>query len=492
MKEGEQWEIEIGGKRGWGGLCPGWTEGSWPYYGNANQASVMTDVNVIDQNVLTQGVVATDLTGGSQAGELGSNLIVAILNQAVSSNVTYACSADKVFKITATAVSNGTYPLAITGGTYQVATHLVFYYSNVYVFWNDTGTEGEIAKVSSNTIDPDWGSTTPATGAANIEDAPHYAIVGGDDVMYFTNGIYVGSYDGATDTLDPTAIDFWTDSQTVSLTWNNNHVLIAANRPNVSGSNSNQSAVYTWNGVSTSWEGDPVEVNGEIGALYTKNGITYIWWKDSTTTGGYSFGYISGLNVKPLERYSGSLPNQAQVGEYDGHVMWLSSGEIFLWGSKDPQFGAKMFKYGTAKYTSTVGGIGTPFGDILVASKNATTGYSLAKMGNYATTARWKSIAFKVSNANFISEVEKVMIEFETLATGAKCDTTLYYDKAASNVAGTQIAYSASDASTRRKVFDGSVQCEDFRLDVSWANGSATNDVKLRSIYIQGKYIKKN
>ncbi|KKL24470.1 hypothetical protein LCGC14_2415020, partial [marine sediment metagenome] len=157
------------------------------------------------------------------------------------------------------------------------------------------------------------------------------------------NGKYKATIDGTT--LNDTGLDFHSDAETVSVSWNNNRILIAVNRPNLTGSNFNQSAIYKWNGVSPSWEGDPIEVNGEIGALYTKNGKTFVWWKDSTDTGGYTLGFINGTILEPIKRYSGSLPNQAQVGEVKGHIAWLSSNKLIIWGSKDVDTPARISQY---------------------------------------------------------------------------------------------------------------------------------------------------
>jgi len=562
--ENEQWEISIGGGRGFSGLCPAWTENNWPYYGNKNQASAITDVNLIDPNTLTQGPGIVNLTSGDHAGELGENLIVAILKHATSTNVSYACSASKVFKLSATAVLNGNFPKTISAGTANVATDLIYYRSKTFVFWNDTGVNGDIALLTNDTTwDDDWGSTVP-TGKAHLQDAPHYAIVGGDNVMYFTNGIYVGSYDG--NTLKPTHLDFWTDAETVSLTWNNNRIKIAVNRPNITGSNFNQSGIYTWNGVSSSWEGDPIEVNGKIGALYTKNGTTFVWWKDSISTGGYNFGAISGLQLQLLRRYSGSLPNQAQVGEYDGHIAWLSSSKLILWGAKDANTEAKLFPYMSAKHTTAIGGFAAPFGTPFIASHqyatftattddtitseahglsdndtvrltttntlpaglstattyyviNSTTNtfklsaseggsavnitdigtgthtwhqYSLGKASGYSTNASYKTIAFNMRNARFKAQIDFIQIGFETLASGAKMDTTLTYNQGASNKSLTQVAYSATDSSTIRKILNTAVQVDDFRLDFSWAKGSTSNPVKVRNIFISGHWVKSN
>lgn len=565
MAKSNDFTITLGGQNGWGGLCPAWTENSYPFYGNKNQASDITDVDLRDPNVLTQGPGIANLTSGDHTGELGENLVVAILKHATVSNVSYACSSNKVFKISNTAVLNGNFPKTISAGTANVATDLLYYKSKLYVFWNDTGVDGDIGLLTNDTTwDDNWGSTVP-TGKAQLQDAPHYAIQGGDDVMYFTNGIYIGSYNGST--LSPTALDFWTDSETVSITWNNNRVKVAMNRPNISGSNFNQSGIYTWNGVAASWEGDPIEVQGEIGALYTKNGTTFVWWKDSITTGGYNFGYLSGESIKPLHRYSGSLPNQAQVGEYDGHIAWLSSSKLFLWGAKDTNTEVKLFPFMSAKHTTTIGGFATPFGTPLIASRQYATftavaatdiitsaghglsdddtvrltttttlpaglstgttyhiitsttdtfqlsasqggskiditdtgtgthtwsQYSLGKASGYSTSASYKTMAFPLSGVEHKAQIDLIQVEHESLLSGAKVDTTMTYDKGASTQSLTQIAYSAADSSTRKKILNRAYSVEDIRLDYSWANGSISNPLEIRSVFIKGHYVSDN
>ncbi len=564
MAKDNIWTITI---EDFGGFCPGWTENSYPFYGNKNQASAMTDIDLIDPNVLTQGIGITNLVSGDHSGELGENLIVAILKHAAGTNVSYACSADKVFKLDAITVANGTFPLTISAGTDNVATDLIYYKSAVYVFWNDdTSADGDIGYFPVSTPaswNDDWGSTTP-TGKAQLQNAPHYTVQGGDDMMYFTNGIYVGSYDGTT--LKPTALDFWTNSETVSLTWNTNRIKVAVNRPNVRGSNFNQSGIYTWDGVSSSWEGDPIEVNGEIGALYTKNGITFVWWKDSVSTGGYCFGYISGVQLQLLTRYSGSLPNQAQVGEHEGHIAWLSSSKLFLWGAKDADCDIKLFPYMSAMHSTAIGAFASPFGRPFIASHqyaaftaNATTDiitsaahglvdddtvrltgadlpdglsiattyyvisvtaetpntfqlsaseggdaidlidagsgtrtwhqYSLVRSDEaYSISADRKSVAFNVSGPGFKSSVDLIQVETEQLASGAKCDITMTYDQGKSTKALTQIAYAVA-LPTRHKILTKGVTVEDFRLDISWVNGSTSNPVKIRKIMIKGHYV---
>jgi len=488
VKEPEPWTISISK---WGGFCPAYFDNGWSFYGNKNQATTITDIDLRDPNVLTQGpgmLVDTSLTGGTQAGELGSNLIVGITKHALSSDAAYACGAASVFKITSTAVSNTNFPKTITAGTANVSTDVLIYQGKVLVFWNDTGVDGDIGLLTNDTTwDDNWGSTV-GTGAAQLQDAPHYGIVGGDDVAYITNGYYIATVDGTTKNV--TALDFFTDSKTVSVSWNENRVIIALNRPNVTGSNYNLSAIYRWNGVSSSWEGDPIEVGGEIGALFTENGITYVWWRDAITTGGYNFGYINGTRLERIRRYSGSLPNQAQVGFYDGFIGWISSNVLVLWGSKDKDLPVNFFRFITPTY-ATAGTWAAPFGTPLISS-TASTNYNIAKASGYSKGARYNTMAYNMRIPGWKCQIDLVQLGFETLATGAKVDTTITYNQGASTLALDQVAYSASDSSTFRKIYNGGLQCDDFRIDFSWTNGSTTNPFKIRTLLMTGIWIKIN
>lgn len=484
--EDNNWQILI---TTFGGFCPAYFENSYPFYGNENQASDMVNADITDLNVLTQGPGVAALTNGTQAGSV-STLISSILKTVTASDVSFATGGAIVYKISSTTVSNTSpWPLTINKDavTGETATDQIFYKSNLYVFYNHSGSVGDIAKVdiAAETIDPDWGSTVP-TGYGTLQSAPHYAINGGDDVVYFTNGQYIGTISGTTLTLQ--GLDFWTNAETVSVSWNANRVIIAVNRPNISGSNFNESGIYNWNGVSSSWEGDPIEVSGKLGALYTKNGITYVWWQDATDTSGFLFGYINGSQLTPLRRYSGTLPNQAQVGEYKGYVAWISNNKIMLWGAKDQDTPVRLFQYMQGK-DATLGAFAAPFGTIMISSTDGASAYTLAKASGYVVSTTWNTVAFNKSGPDFISQIDLIKVHTQQLASGAKCDFTLQYDQAKSSKALTQIAYAASTNITRHKIYSGGIQCEDFMLSINFANGSVVNPVKIRAILIKGHII---
>lgn len=482
----KKWNITIDS---FGGFCPAWFENAYPFYGNKNQAADMTNADLTDPNVLKPGPDVANLTNGDQIGAIAT-LIKGILRTATVNDVTYACGGNKYYKLSSTSVVNsgGTYPHTIDKAvvTGEDADGIVFYKSKVYVFYNDSSTYGDIMQDDGGTINDVWGSTVP-TGMGILFGGPHQAINGGDDDCYFTNGYYVGAI-RSSGTLELQALNFWVDAQTVSLTWNNNRVLVAVNRPNIAGSNFSESGIYTWNGVSSSWEGDPVEVSGKIGALYTKNGVTFCWWQDSTDTGAYNFGYVGSGVIHPLKKFKGSLPLFYQVGEYKGFVAWVSGGLIYLWGSKDPDVPVVFFQYVQGKY-STIGGIASPFGDLLIAS-NSGSNYSLAKPSGYVTNFTWNTKAFKISSIGTLALMDLIEVETEPLTAGAKANFTLTYDKGKSTLTLDSITYSASTNYTKFKIMSKGPEIEDFRIDIT--NVGATAPVKIRSISIEGYAIKKD
>ena len=471
----------------WNGFSPAYFANNFSYIGNTNQANSMVDIDVTDQNILTQGSGVANLTNGTQAGSV-TTLISSILKTPTSSNVGWACGGNKLYKITSSAVTNtGGYPMTLDKGavTGETATDLIYYKSNLYVFYNHSGSIGDIAKltIATDTLDVDWGSTVP-TGAAALISAPHYSVLGGNDKVAFTNGNYVGTIDGTT--LNVMALDFFTNAQAVTISYNNNAYVIGVNRPNISGSNFNQSAFYNWNGTSPSWSGDPIEVPGRIGACYTKNGTTYAWWQDGTGTGSCNFGYINGTQLTTIKRYNGSLPNQSQVGEYYGFIMWLSGDEVFMWGSGDTDLPVKMFKYMTAKH-ATGGAIGTPFGEILISS-NVTTSYSLAKESGYSVLSQWTTPSFDLSSYNGTAIIDKIKVATETIGTGGICVPTLYYNDVTTN---SKTLNSIVAGETEHLCMTTALPVKNFKLKFDWSTGSAVNPVKIRAVYISGTIIDK-
>jgi len=480
----EKWEITIDKHRG---FCPKWYENSYASYGNKEQASDMRNISLIDPSSMKPGPGMAELTAGDQAGAV-TTLIKGILRHAVSSNSSYAVGGAKLYTFSATAVTNaGIWPHAIDKATVtgEDGEDVAYYQSKLYYSYNHSGTAGDMGQYDlSTTFDDDYFNAA-ATGGAALQSAPHQLINGGDDVLYITNGQYMAYLDGTT--ANATALDFWTNAQVSSATWNYNRVIVAVNRPNVSGTNFNQSGIYRWNGYASSWEGDPAEVNGRIGALYTKNGVTYTWHEEFIDgSSRLVFGMLSGLQITPIRTFSGTLPLYYQVGEMSDFIIWLSGQRLYAFGPLSSEVESDLFQLMSPQY-ATGGGISSPFGEVLIAS-NATTNYSLEKENGYALDSYYKTLLFETSKETRISKVDEVQINVNKLATGAKADLTLI-DNAGTSLWTDSVSYATDGAVTKKRFFP-KVAGENILLKIDHTNGSATNPVAVRNTIIKGKNFK--
>ena len=480
----QEWEIYINRFRG---FSPRYYSETYPSYGNKDQAGAMQNMSLLNPNVLGPGPGMAELTNGDQGGVV-TTLIRGILRYAVASDTTYAFGGALLHKLSNTAVASGGSPswprtvnkAAVTGETGE---DVALYQGKLYYSYNHSGAAGDIGQYDlSSTFDDDYYSAAATSGAA-LQDAPHQLLVGGDDILYAANGPYIASLNVAT--ANDQALNFHTDSEISSISWNNNRIISAVNRPNLSGTNFNQSAIYKWNGYSSSWEGDPIEINGRIGALFTKNGITYIWYE--LFIGGSSrlvFGYLTGGQVVPLRTFSGSLPLYYQVGEIGDYLVWGSSSRIYAYGPLTDEVAVDMFQLMSPQYTNTLGGIGAPFGTLLVASNDGSSNYSLEKESGYETDANYKTILYETSIGWRQSEVKYLELQFDKLATGAEADIALV-NNAGTTVWSDTVSF-ASDGAVTKKVFRPNATCENFRLEISHSDGSATNPVNIRKAVIKG------
>jgi len=350
-----EWTITIDQ---FNGFVPSWYKNDWPSFGAKEQAADMLNIDLMDPNVMKPGPISKNLVNGDENG-LVTTLTKSFMRQVVSDDVSYAIGGNLLYQISSMEVLGSDFPhlIDVTGAEGEDVVQfqeMILYFYNSAELKSGAGDIG-LCDPSGVSFDDDWGSTVP-TGADYIEYGPHQAIVAGDDTCYFTDGRYVGKItydpDTTTFTLIKDALDFWADAQTASLTWNENRVKIAVNRPNTAGVNLNQSGIYNWNGYSSSWEGDPVEVNGRIGALFTKNGVDYVWWQDAGSEDEFNFGYISGMQLEILKKCLGTLPEFNQVGEYRGFIMWMSDGLIYLYGKSDPDAPVKFFQFTKAMYNT--------------------------------------------------------------------------------------------------------------------------------------------
>ncbi len=484
MAKDSNWRISI--KAPFQGFAPSYWTNSYPLFGNSSMAADMQFCDVTDPNVLSQGTKSTALTNGTSGGAV-TTMIVHALSRPTSDDVSFAVGGNLLYKFSSTAVTSaGSYPHTINKAvvTGEDTESIVYYNDYAYYFYNHSGSAGDIGRltVSTDTFDDDWGSTVPATGATTLNDAPHPAIVGGDGVIYFGNGRYVGYYDPVNDVLSVDELDLPADVQVVDLVWERNFIYIATNSPNLSSGNTNEGRIYTWDTVSSSFQEPIIEVPGRLGSLFTKNGRIFVFYQDLSSTGGFKIGYIVGDTVQEIGGFSGTLPTFGQVAHYKNMIAFISEAEIYLWGAEDKNVPVALSSYGKIG-DSNVGALCNPFGELLTGS-NEGVNYKFARQTGITTSAIWKTISFDVAS----SKINKIIVWYEPTATGAAVDITLKSERGNNTYpsSGAMTITHTDDGSLVRKTFYPNVSCDDFRLELDWSNGSTTNALKIRRIDVVG------
>jgi len=467
-----------------GGFAPAWYKETYPSYGNKNQAGDMTNVDMTNPGYISQGQALATLTAGTEAGAI-TTLIKGITDYAVTSNLAYGVGGNKLIEFSATAVVNtGDFPHTIDKATVtaELGEDVCHYGSNLYYSYNHSGVAGDIGKYDlASTFDDDWGSTTP-TGHAALESAPHQMIVGGNGIMYIANGQYIATYDGTT--FIPQELDLTAGSTIQSIAWNNDRLWISAIRPTLTGSNKVNGSLYIWNGVDDSWEYE-MKMMGAIGGLHVRNGVLFVFYQDITSTGGYKLGYYSDGQIVDIANYTGSLPAFYQITDYKDFVTWVSSGEIWAFGAGDKDLPTRLFQMADGGFT-TVGGLACPFGTPVMAS-NVTTSFKLAKFSGYDTNCAWKSLMFDVTGSGRQGKLNHLRFNFEKLATGARVDWKLLNNQGRT-VLSDNISFGKLGAATTHYIPMNGLDAENFRVELDWTNGSASNPVNIKNVRLYGEY----
>ena len=453
--------------------------------GNAGHASVMTDADILS-GVLTQGPGLANLANGTQAGVV-KELINFILDVPTASDVTYGIGPTKLFKISSTTVASGgtpSWPQAITNCTDGES--VVQMGGNVYGFYNKSS-GGDILKmpISTEIIDPDWGSTTPITGAAAIQKAPHPVAVK-EDIMLFGNGQYVGTYIGDTDILDVDKLDFGSGCEVADVVFHGNYWYIAVNG-GITGTNRSIGQIFLYDGAATeSVLADETGVGIQrIGFLYVLDGIVYVCYQDLSSSGGYNIGYIIGRQIKKLVSFTGSLPTFAQKTLYQHTILFVSSQSLWSFGAVSSDLPIQISQIADGGY-ATLGALAAPFGMPMVASTDGGGNYRLAYFSGYTTTTSWKSVVIPTCSGRIKGYIDTITVLTNSLGTSARADLTIEADQ----ITRTSNSKSITTSGKIRHVFDtfGLGEILDFRIAINFSNGNATNACKIRNIIIKGHW----
>jgi len=310
----------------------------------------------------------------------------------------------------------------------------------------------------------------------------------------FGNGRYVGSYNGTTfDDGDGAAgLDFKAGSEVVVGVYNGGWNYVAVNYPSIAGNNSNEATIYIWDGESASWE-DTITIKGRIGAMLLDNGTIYVWYQEENADGGYKLGYIYGNSIKELETYNGSMPLYYQVCKSGGHLAWVSNGRVYAWGTAiKNKIAPFMFDYMDAGL-ATGGGLGNPFGTLLVASTDGASAFQFNKASGLEVTSEFYTLLFDVTNGRSQSMIDEIILDIYPMANGAKLKLKVLPDiNLALSAELGSLSYATDGATAIRKHFYPKMECKNFKIKGDYRSGSSSNSVQVRQINIYGHYLNKD
>ena len=456
--------------------------------GVSGSASVMVNADILD-GTLSQGPGLSTLTNGTQAGVV-TELINHILEIPTADSVTYGIGATKLFKITPTTVTSGgtpSWPQVITNCTDGES--VIQMGGNLYGFYNKSS-GGDILKmpISTEAIDPDWGSTVNPTGPIGygaLQSAIHPSATK-EDIIVFGNGQYAGTYIGDTNTIALTKLDFGSGNVVSDVVFHANFWYIAVNS-GVTGTNRSRGQIYLYDGsVTKSVLDDECGVGLlKIGFLDVVDGVIWLAYQDLSETSGYHIGYVAGRQIKQLASFSGGLPNFAQKTLYRKTYLFVGGSNLWSCGSVSPDLPIQISQIADGGY-ATIGALASPFGTPMVASTESTS-YKLAKFSGYDTVSSWKSVVIPTINGRYKGYIDEVTVLTGVLGASATCTLILEANQAVTNSTTKTI----SGTGGTRFVFDalglGAVGVEDFRVTIDFAT-SVGNQLKIRSIFIKGHY----
>jgi hypothetical protein len=448
-------------------------------------------------NNITPGPSRQRLINGDTSGVIGT-LALRIMSRAFASNETYGVAGKNILKITSTTVTVDHVLDTTELGIDAKLTDITEYGDDLFYVCDRAGaskaTIGRRTGASSYDDDYMERSTGSTTGTFSLTvGVPHKLLVGGDDILYIANGNKVSSYDRLTNIGVLSAIDLNEDAVVTDIEWNSKKLIITVDWPNLTGSNRTLQRVFIWNTIDSSWDDDVPQVR-RSGGMFTKGGVTFIFYQDITSDGQGRLGYLNGNTITELCQWNGTLPLFYQIDEKDGFICWVSrvgsEDLIFCWGSGDSKLPVRLFQLMRGHHAN-IGAIGLPFGSLIVASEDGTTGgdnikADISKEAGYDWDSFWHSMTFPISMDEKNAVIRKLTSDCNQLQVGAETILNLR------NSAGTQLfrgtfSYSRLGRKTK-KIYTMAKRAEDIRLEIDNRAGfsSTTTIVLIKKAIISG------
>lgn len=479
----KKWKIKV--RPPFKGLAPSYCLDDHPTFGMDGHFSECTAIDLTNPNVMTQGEGQVTLTNGDE-NDAVTTLIKAIYGYPKTSDTTYATGGNQLYQFSSTAVTdNGTFPHTIDKATVtgEDGNGIQVRGSDVYYWYNHSGDGADIGKYNGSTFDDDWGTTVP-TGTSTMTNAPHPTVESADGLYFFGNGNYVGRLDVANDEIDSQYLTLQPDAEVVSLIFEKNVNFVAYNTPGANGSDQTNGRIVVWDGQSQQYQEPVIEVSGQIGTLFTKDGIIYCIYRDLELAVN-KIAYISGDSLVdvPAGMFSGSLPLYYQIFTYKNHVAFLVDQDVFMYGRNDVTDSNKLFKIGQARYSNDPGGFSVPFSNLICATSDGSTGFDLSKLQQYNGSALCETATWDIAP----SVIDKVVVMFDQLASGAGCTVKATTDLDDSNIKTIGTISFANDENKVRKTFqDIDLRGNFIKLTFDWSSGSTSNPCNIRGYDIEG------
>lgn len=490
-----KWTVTLD-QLSYGGFAPGYWRENYPRFGNVNQSGAMSAMDLTKPGYIQPGPASEVYPGGA------ANVTTTIRAYELrpTSTTIYAVGGSKFYTLGASATVTHT----ISATSAAITSHgLANYQGNYYYTWAGADGSANIGKFngSSTYTDTWWTGTLSATALQtlplNADEPLRPIIVGNNDVMYFANGSYVGSYDGTT--AQDKALDLPTNYEIQDLRWMNDRLFIPTTyKPYKDG----RSSIYIWDGTTDSWEAE-IPIEGTVGGGYVLNNNYYQFYTDYNGTN--KLAVLNGNQLADLVSFgvgSTYTPQFYQITDWQGYIIFNNgddSNDMYAYGSSEPGEPKRLFhlaKIGTSGTNTFPSLYGTDGAKQILYSIDDQL-YNLdAFWGSpsYETTnSRWKSLMFDVTKDNIRGgAIEGVRFNFEKLTSGAVLNWSLVNSQG-TTIYSDSISYAKAVASSPQHTLTtafyplNGIKTEDFRIELDYSSGSSTAPVRIKNIKLYGE-----
>ena len=323
-------------------------------------------------------------------------------------------------------------------------------------------------------IDSDWASVTDQA----LEKAPHPAGAK-EDILVFGNGRYLGVYVQGLATLDTQKLDFGEGAEVADVVFHSNVWWIAVN---YGSGRRGQIYLYDGSAISNILSDEAGIGSQKIGFLYVLNGIVYVAYEDKSST-GFTMGWVSGRQIKPLRYFAGTLPDHRQKTLYKNTILFVSGEDIFSCGTPVEQLPIQISTLADGGY-SNLGGLAAPFGVPMIASSDGGSNYRLARFSGLSTDSIWKSVFVDTTNKRMLGKIHTAIVFTKPLAGGAQCDLKIEGNQGDIESSALIISGEGKTRHVFRSIDLAVV--EDIRLFLDYANATAV--CPIRKVLLLGNF----